>query len=102
MKKENEFNSIVDSAIDAQSKTVNNWIESTQKVQKAMLDGKGLDKSTDIYKEWLDNQMGVFKNISTGAEKNTDKAEGNTQDFYKNWYNSQMSAVKQLTDYNQN
>lgn len=97
---ENPAASMMDSVIEAQSKAVNSWVESTQKVQKAMMDGKGLDKGNDIYKEWLDSQMSIFKNISVGA--NEKMADANPQDMFKNMFGSQMDAVKQMTDFNQN
>lgn len=98
---ENPLTTMVDSVIEAQSKAVNNWVESTQKVQKAMGDGNSFDKGNDLYKEWLNSQMSIFKNISVG---NNTMGEGTTnpQDFFKNWYGSQMDAVKQMTDFNQN
>lgn len=102
----NNSNNLVDNVIDAQSKTINNWMESTQKFQKAMAGGQLNEKGTDIYNEWLHNQMNIFNaantNSSNATAETVNNAGHNFQDYYKNWYNAQMSSVKQMVDFNQN
>lgn len=99
---------LMDAMVESSSKAVNNWVETAQKAQKAALSGTSLEKNSELYKEWLNNQMSIFRNITLN---NDDQKEGtnptennnnNVEDFYKNWYNQQMNSFKQMTDFNQN
>lgn len=105
--------SIVDNMVETQSKSINNWYESTQKMQKAILGGHAAENSTDLYKDWLNNQMNIFntsasaiKDTFTGAttetKATTENIMENSPEFFKNWYNTQMGAIKQMMDFNQN
>jgi hypothetical protein len=95
---------VMDSIIENQSKIINNWVDTTKKMQRAATDGNAMEKSANLYNEWLSNQMSIFKNISLAKEEQTDAKEStqsNVEDFFKNWYNSQTVLVKQMTDFNQ-
>jgi hypothetical protein len=98
----------MDAMVESSSKAVNNWVETAQKAQKAALSGSSLEKNSDFYKEWLNNQMSIFRNITLNndeqkeGEKITETTNSTIEDFYKNWYNNQMNAFKQMTDVNQN
>jgi hypothetical protein len=99
---------LMDAMVESSSKAVNNWVETAQKAQKAALSGSSLEKNSELYKEWLNNQMSIFRNITlsndeqTESEKQAEKSNNTIEDFYKNWYNNQMTAFKQMTDFNQN
>lgn len=101
---------LMDAMVESSSKAVNNWVETAQKAQKAAMGGSGLEKNSELYKEWLNNQMSIFRNITLSNEETTkgeskSKSESKSdsvEDFYKNWYNSQMNVFKQMTDFNQN
>lgn len=99
---------LMDAMVETSSKAVNNWVETAQKAQKAALSGSSLEKNSELYKEWLNNQMSIFRNITLNTEeqkegeKNTEKSNNTVEDFYKNWYGNQMSTFKQMTDFNQN
>ncbi len=96
---------LMDAMVESSSKTVNNWVETAQKAQKAALSGSSLEKNSELYKEWLSNQMSIFKNISltdgpTAASEKAEDAKQNMEEFYKNWYSNQLSAFQQMTDFN--
>jgi hypothetical protein len=99
---------LMDSMVETSSKAVNNWVETAQKAQKAALSGSSLEKNSELYQEWLNNQMSLFRNITLNNDEQKEgatKTEGNNtnvEDFYKNWYNTQMESFKQMTDLNQN
>ena len=100
---------LVDAMVETQSKTINNWVETTQKLQKAVVGGQAIDKGSDLYKDWLNNQMDIFNSAATEAKtaftntasQNTTEATEKSTEFFKNWYNSQMNSVKQMIDFNQ-
>jgi hypothetical protein len=54
----------MDSMIENQSKIINNWVDTTKKMQRAAADGNAMEKSANLYNEWLGNQMSIFKNIT--------------------------------------
>jgi hypothetical protein len=87
---------------DAQTKTMNNFMESTQKFQKAMMGGHIKEKGADIYNDWLQGQfniMGTTANTATAATM--PNASLYNQDYYKNWYATQMNMMKNMIDSNQ-
>ena len=105
-------NPILDNMIDVQSKTINNWVETTQKFQKAFTGGSIAHEGQNIYKDWLDRQTGLLNGITSGTTVNntTTTTTDNTtnvfgynkpEEFFKNWYTQQMDAIKKMTDFNQ-
>ena len=64
---------LMDAMVESSSKAVNNWVETAQKAQKAALSGSSLEKNSDLYKELLNNQMSIFRNITLN---NDEKKEG--------------------------
>jgi hypothetical protein len=96
---------MIDSVIDSQSKIINNWVDTTKKMQRAAIDGAAAEKGGNLYNEWLENQMSIFKNISLNNSvadgENPIADASKVEDYFKNWYNSQITMVKQMTDFNQ-
>jgi hypothetical protein len=99
---------LMDSMVETSSKAVNNWVETAQKAQKAAISGTSLEKNSELYQEWLNNQMSLFRNITLNNDEQkeggnkTESKNTSVEDFYKNWYNNQMASFKQMTDLNQN
>ena len=91
-----------EAVVEAQTKSINNFMESTQKFQKAMMGGHIKEKGTDIYNEWLQGQLNIMglANTTTGATTNNNNSLYN-QDYYKSWYGNQMNMMKQMVDSNQ-
>lgn len=92
-------NPIVDNIIDVQSQAISNWVETTQKFQKAFTGGSIAHEGQNIYKDWMDKQTTLFN----GMKANTASAEAfaKPEEFFKNWYTQQMDSVKKMTDFNQ-
>ncbi|MGZ3904238.1 MAG: poly(R)-hydroxyalkanoic acid synthase subunit PhaE, partial [Bacteroidia bacterium] len=90
---------IFDTLVEAQTETINNWVDSTKKFQTAFTSGSLATEGQSIYKEWLDKQMNFLNGVQANFSK---QAENNKpEDFFKNWYNQQMEQVKKMTDFNQ-
>lgn len=100
---------MMDSMVDASKETVQNWMETANKAQKNILSGKGLENNSELYKNWLTNQMNIFRKATNEtAESKSDTSSsaspennGSMNEFFKNWYNQQMDSVKKITDFNQ-
>jgi hypothetical protein len=93
-------NPILDNLIEAQTNVVNNWMDTTKKVQAAITAGNINHEGQTIYRDWYEKQM----NLLGGIQSNTANMFGNEikpEEFFKNWYNQQLAQVKQMTDFNQ-
>ncbi len=98
-------NPILDNMIDLQSKTINNWVETTQKFQKAFTGGSIALDGQNIYKEWHEKQSDLMNGLTSGSVVNNVATPNFTankpEEFFKNWYTQQMDAIKKMTDFNQ-
>lgn len=100
---------MMDSMVDASKETVQNWMETANKAQKNILSGKGLENNSELYKNWLSNQMNIFRKATNETSDHKTEAPsssatenaGSMNEFFKNWYNQQMESVKKITDFNQ-
>ncbi|MGZ3862078.1 MAG: poly(R)-hydroxyalkanoic acid synthase subunit PhaE [Bacteroidia bacterium] len=92
-------NQIIDTLVEAQTETINNWVDSTKKFQTAFTSGSIATEGQSIYKEWLDKQMNFLNGVQANFTKQTENNK--PEDFFKNWYNQQMEQVKKMTDFNQ-
>jgi hypothetical protein len=91
-------NPIVDKMIETQTEAINSWVDSTKKIQSALMGGNIATEGQTIYKEWMEKQMGAF----SGMQANYSKMDTNKpEEFFKNWYNQQLAEVKKMTDFNQ-
>ncbi|MFN6039661.1 MAG: poly(R)-hydroxyalkanoic acid synthase subunit PhaE [Bacteroidota bacterium] len=101
MKTNNPF---FDNMIDAQTKTVNNWLDTTKKFQDAVSGGKIQAEAQSIYKDWMEKQMNIFGGSQTTAngENNSWESFSKPEEFFKNWYTRQSEQIKQMTEFNQN
>lgn len=93
-----------DTWIENQNKMVNNWVEMNEKIQGQMNGGETLKKGTDLYNEWLKNQMNMFGNFTKNAKNGNGAAETITEntkaaaDIYNNWLETQMKAANTWSD----
>jgi hypothetical protein len=91
-------NPIIDNMIETQTQAINSWVDSTKKIQSALIGGNIATEGQTIYKEWMEKQMGSF----SGMQANYSKMDTNKpEEFFKNWYNQQLTEVKKMTDFNQ-
>ncbi len=98
MKTNNPF---IDNLIETQATVMNNWMDSTKKIQSAITSGNITTEGQAIYKEWLDKQTSLLGGMQSTAAKAFANNENKPEEFFKNWYNQQLNNVKQLTDFNQ-
>lgn len=96
--------SFVESVMDAQKQAVETMVENTKKFTSgnAMVNDT-IEKGSEWYKNWLDNQKTVFANTTEKATNLGSNAQSNmTQmnEFYQNWFNTQMNWSKQMWDMN--
>lgn len=96
----------VETMMDAQKQMMNTVVENTRKFTNgnALLNDT-MDKGSEWYKNWLDNQKNVFGQTAqqTGnmSETMTQNA-GQMNEFYQNWLNTQMNWNKQMWEMNLN
>ncbi len=90
--------------MDAQKEAVDTMVENTKKFANgnAMVNDT-MQKGSEWYKNWLDNQKNFFSQTSEKATT----ANGNMQDnmskmneFYQNWFNMQAGWAKQMWEMN--
>jgi|GEM_PF-2957737 len=103
-----ENKTIFDAWLETNTRFMNNWVSSTQKLQEAVRSGQGLDKGTEIYQEWLNNQTEIAKSAAetnksafgsifsspfgiNGAAANVN---GSPAELYNQWIDAQQKALK--------
>ncbi len=102
----NNTKQILDTVVETQTKAMNSFVETATKFQEALKSENAFEKSTEIYKNWWESQMSIYKNLATDSKLDvpyttnytTEKAE----DFYKKMYTNQLDAIKKATDFNLN
>lgn len=100
---------MMESMVNASKETVQNWMETANNAQKNIFSGKGMENNSELYKNWLSNQMNIFRkatNETSDHKSETSTTSGNEKngsinEFFQTWYNQQMDSVKKITDFNQ-
>ncbi len=71
---------LLETWLDAQNEALNNCLETSRKFQEAAVGGSSLEKGTDIYKEFINGQMKVFKDLEEKAshEAGNEEQTGST------------------------
>jgi len=94
----NNTKQILDTVVETQTKAINSFVETANKFQEALKSENAFEKSTEIYKNWWESQMSIFKNLSTDSKLdvpfNTNFTTEKAEDFYKNIYTNQLDAKK--------
>lgn len=104
---EKNSKNLFETMVENQSQALNNWLETTQKMQKAFLGGQLIEKGSELYNEWINNQMNILSKATNELKDKTMEAGQNatktfnSEEFYKNWFDTQMNFVKQLMEANQ-
>lgn len=97
-----ETTNFFDTWLSTQNKLISNWVDTTQKMQHAITGGQAMEKGSEIYNEWVTNQMDIMKNTAKTTEQQTSEATSNTTDFFAKWMEGQKEATKKWMEYNQN
>jgi len=96
----------VESVLDAQKNLVENMVENTKKVTNGnSFINEAIDKSTESYKKWMEQQKNVMSGVNQKAETAQETAKENlnkVNEFNQNWLNNQINWVKQAWEMNQN
>ena len=96
----------MDTMVDAQKQMVNTVMENTKKLTNGnSIVNETMEKGSDWYKNWLDNQKNVFGQTAdkaTNAATNIQDNAGKMNEFYQNWFNTQMNWAKQMWEMNMN
>ena len=99
-------NSILDTMMDAQKTLLDTTVENTRKLANGnTLVNETIEKGSEWYKNWLDNQKNIFSQTTekaTETAKTVKENTGDMTDFFKNWYNNQMTWGKNLWETSQN
>lgn len=102
----NQNKNFVDQVVDAQKKAMDTMVESAQKIANGnALVNDTMQKGSDMYKNWLDNQQSFFNQTSEKATNASTTAQDNMSkmnEFYQNWFNTQMNWAKQMWEMNLN
>jgi len=103
---QNDNNSILDTMMDAQKTLVDTTVENARKFTNGNnMVNETIEKGSEWYKNWLDNQKNIFTQTSEKATATVNTAKenaGDMKDFFQNWYNNQMNWGKNLWEASQN
>ncbi len=95
----------VENMVSAQKKAVDTIVESTQKIANGnTMVNDTVQKGSEWYKNWLDNQKNIFSKTADQATNTTETAKDNMSkmtEFYQNWFSTQMNWAKQMWEMNQ-
>lgn len=107
-------NNVVETIIDTQKKVLDNIVETTKKFTTgANPISETIEKSSDWYKNWLEDQKNLFAKATAHAAPAAENATANTatdnkeqqtaketatplNEFYENWMNTQIKWAKQI------
>ncbi len=102
----NQDNNFVNTVVDAQKQAVDTMVENTKKFTNGnSLVNESVQKGSEWYKNWLDNQKNFFAQSSEKTANMTGNMQGNLNqmnEFYQNWFNTQMNWAKQMWEMNMN
>jgi len=95
-------NEILETIVNTQKKSIETFVDTTNKLQEAIKSGSALEKTTEIYKNWWDTQLSLLNNVSTQTKSEVENTQSKTEDFYKNTYETQIESIKKASDFNLN
>lgn len=96
----------VNSMVDAQKQAADTLVENAKKFTNGnTIVNETVQKGTEWYKNWLDNQKNIFSNTTEKTANMTGNMQNNMNqmnEFYQNWYNQQANWAKQMWEMNTN
>lgn len=97
---------LMESMLETQKSIVDKMVENTKKIANGNnLVNETINKGTEWYKNWLDNQKNVANTTTTKAQEMSGTVQQNANkmnEFFQNWMNTQNNFAKQLWEMNQN
>jgi len=94
---------VIDSATDASTRSAKNWMDTAEKARQNMMSPNAFEKNSELYREWLNNQMNILRpgNQAQSEEtKNHEKESAPHQDAFSAWYTMQMENARKMMDFN--
>lgn len=97
---------VMDSVADATNESMTNWVETAAKAQQNMFTPGGMQKNSELYQDWLNRQMNIFRKAGhetmngTAQEKKEEKTEEKSNSFFQDWYTRQMEAFSKMNEFN--
>jgi hypothetical protein len=105
MAKSNNSN-LMESVLETQKSMVDKMVESTKKLSNGnTLVNETINKGTEWYNNWLENQKNVLATSTEKAENmgaNAQNSANKMTEFFTNWQNQQTEAAKKMYEMNQN
>lgn len=105
----NEANELLETLVDTQKKSIETFVDTTNKFQEAIKSGNPIEKTTEICQDWWNSQLELLNEITSGtkdAEKTENasqkSAQNRMEDFYKNIYENQADTIRKSIEYNLN
>lgn len=99
-------NDLFEKMLENQTKAINTFVETGNKWQDALRSGNVMEKSSELYQDWLNTQVSLWKNTTNEAGHTTENTFNttttNVDDYYKNILNTQVEAVKKASEFNLN
>ncbi|SFC98937.1 Poly(R)-hydroxyalkanoic acid synthase subunit (PHA_synth_III_E) [Flexibacter flexilis DSM 6793] len=93
---------VLDAWVETQNKAVSNMVETTKKFQESIAKGNVLEKGTDIYKDWFENQKtlmeSAFSSAPVSVSPQVTQLTKNATDTYNELLNMQLSFAKTWAD----
>lgn len=93
-------NGFLDTIVDAQKQMVNTVVENTKKLTNGNTTiAESMEKGTEWYKNWLENQKNVFGKTAEKATTTANTIQDNTNkmnEYYQNWMNTQANWAKNM------
>lgn len=96
---------LVDTILDTQKNVVDNLVNTTKKIYGNNPGTEMLEKSTEMYNDWVEKQKESIETITEKTDNLKNKFESQAEkakDFYTNWQNTQIENTKKLWEANQN
>lgn len=96
----------VNTIVDTQKKAVDTIVENTKKFASGnKMINDAVDKSSEWYKNWLENQQNMFTQTSekaAGMNQNMQDQANRMNEYYQKWFQTQANWAKQLWEMNMN
>lgn len=86
-----------DAWINTQNKLVNNFVDTSKKIQNSLKGGDVMEKSTELYNNWFEKQKNIA-NTLLSTLKGEDK-EVKSSELLHDWMSSQMELGKQMVNF---
>lgn len=94
---------MMDSAANSSAQSVKNWMETAQKAGQNMMSPNAFEKNSELYREWLNNQMNILRPENPEKEQQnqtTEQTSSSHQEVLSDWYAGQLESAKKMMDFN--